>query len=87
MANNLLDQLQNTEVPPPPVEMRREVHERLNQWLLVGQVSELVLYGFGYAVLQFSEAILGLFNFTLTGNYQLRRGSQHDSQDDSDQNT
>ena len=70
------------DVPPAPVEMRREEHQRLNQWLLVSQIAELVLQGFGFAALQFGAAILGLFNFTLTGKYNLRRDNQDEAQDD-----
>ena len=75
MANNLLDQLGQSEVPPAPVEIRRDVHDRLNQWLLVAQIAELVVYGFGYAVMQFASAVLGLTNFTLSGAYHLLRNS------------
>ena len=82
MPNNLLDQLQHTEVPPAPVEVRREVHDRLNQWLLASQIAELVLYGFGHAVLQFGAAIFGLINFSLTGNYQLRHTTKPSEQED-----
>ena len=82
MATNLLDQLQDTEVPPPPVMIRREVHDRLNQWLLVAQIAELVVYGFGHAAAQFGATVLGLMNFTLTGEYSLKRDNEEDKLDD-----
>lgn len=73
MANNLLDQLGQSEVPPAPVEIRRDVHDRLNQWLLVAQTTELVIYAFGFAAAQFASAVLGLINFSVSGDYQLPR--------------
>ena len=79
MQNNLLEQLGRSEVPPPPQEIRRDVHDRLNQWLLAGQIAELVLYAFGYAALQFGNAIVALLNFSLTGKYQLRRSEDQDT--------
>ena len=82
MVNNLLDQLQQSEVPPAPEEIRRDVHQRLNQWLLVAQTAELVLLGFGYAVLQFASAVLGLTNFTLAGKYELDKSPSDESEQD-----
>ena len=58
--------------------MRRDVHDRLNQWLLAGQIADLVLHGFGYAALQFASAVIGLMNFSLTGEYKLRRNNDED---------
>ena len=80
MPNNLLDQLQQSEVPPAPEEIRRAVHARLNQWLLIAQTAELVFSAFGYAALQFTSAVLGLTNFTLSGKYELPRSDQQDNE-------
>lgn len=69
MTNNLLDQLHETEVPPPPSEMTRDVHKRLNQWLAFAQTADLVLRAFGCAAAYFAEAVLGMINYSLTGKY------------------
>jgi len=80
MADNLLDQLHAREVPPPPPQMQRQVHRRLNQWLLAAQTAELVLHAFGYAAVQFGGAVLGLIQYTLTGDYRFPR--QKDDRDE-----
>ena len=78
MANNLLDQLNEGEVPPPPEQLRQDVHQRVNQWLLAAQTAELVLRAFSYAALQFAVAVMGLMNFTVVGKYELNREDEKD---------
>ncbi len=78
MANNLLDQLNESEVPPPPREMTRDVHERLNQWLVFAQTADLVLRAFGYAAAYFGEAVLGMISYSLTGKFPPRDEHRRD---------
>jgi hypothetical protein len=75
MANNLLDQLANVDVPPPPppAEFDRQLHERVNRTLLVVQLIDFAVRALPWAVLHFANALRGLVSFTLTGHYQLDR--------------
>jgi hypothetical protein len=69
MPQNLLEELTRAEVPPPPVNMQRQVHERLNHWLATGQLFELVVPAFAYAAYHFAAAIAGAAAFSLTGKF------------------
>lgn len=79
MATNLLDQLTQTEVPPPPADIDRQVHRRLNQWLLVAQTADLVVRAFGYAAVHLISAIIGAVQLTLTGSYQTHSNQDTDN--------
>ena len=76
MPGNLLEQLNQTEVPPPPREMERDVHRRVNQWLLFAQVADLVLRAFLHCAVNFMEAVLSAVEFSLTGKYSQRDGAK-----------
>jgi len=78
MAHNLLDQLHETDVPPPPSQISRGVHVRLNQWLLFAQVMDLVLRAFAYATGHFAAAVLGMVSYSLTGKFSARDGTDRD---------
>lgn len=68
MARNLLKDLAKMEIPPPPKDLNREVHQRLNSWLLVQQLADLAVKGMAYALGHFLRTLaLGLF-FSLTGH-------------------
>ena len=66
---NLLEELTRAEVPPPPVDMRRGVHERLNQWLTTGQLIEVVVHAFAYAAYHFAPAVVGAVVYSLSGKF------------------
>ena len=78
MPQNLLKELTRAEVPPPPLDMQRGVHERLNHWLATGQVLELVLHAFAYAAYHFAPAVVGLIVYSLTGKFPVTRDAQHE---------
>lgn len=67
MARNLLNDLAKLEVPPPPKDFNREVHRRLNGWLLVQQLADLAVRGMMYALFHFLRTIAAGVNFSLTG--------------------
>jgi hypothetical protein len=68
---DILEQLAEVPVPPPPPRpvFDRSLHERINNRLLVGQVVDLCIRGFGFALWHFACAALGAVRFTLTGKY------------------
>jgi hypothetical protein len=70
MAPDLLEQLAQTEVPPPPATFDTQLHDKVNRALLITQVVDLLLVGMPWAFLQFSRALLGFVSFTVTGRYE-----------------
>ena len=70
MASNLLDQLAELEVPPPPAHFDTQLHERVNRSLLISQLIDLVVGATPWALLHFGRALVGLVIFTLTGRYE-----------------
>jgi hypothetical protein len=72
MAVDLLEQLAELPVPPapPPQVFDREIHQRINSRLIVGQVLDLLLRGFGFGMLHFAKALVGLVRFSLTGKFE-----------------
>ena len=69
---NLLEQLADLEVPPPPpsAQFDRQLHERVNRSLFIWQMVDLVVSGLPWAMLHFSRALVGLIAFTVTGQYE-----------------
>jgi hypothetical protein len=68
---DLLEQLAEVPVPPPPPQpvFDRSLHERINNRLLLGQVLDLCIRGFGFGLWHFARATLGAVRYTLTGKY------------------
>ncbi len=78
MANDssLLDQLAETEVPIPPDDFEQQLHRRLNDWLLIVHVGDMVAGAFPYAVKHFARAVAGLVSMTLTGKYPTSKNEE-----------
>ncbi len=70
MANDFLDQLSDLEVPPPPAEFGKQLHDRVNHWLVIAHLVELACGAFPLAVMELGRALCGLVRFTLTGKYE-----------------
>jgi hypothetical protein len=70
MATNLFDQLAELEVPPPPAQFDKQLHERVNQSLVVSHLVDLAFKGLPWALLHFARAFVGFIAFTLTGRYE-----------------
>jgi hypothetical protein len=69
---NLLDQLADLEVPPPPAQFDRQLHERVNRSLLTSQLVDLAASGLPWAFLHFARACVGFIAFTLSGRYDTK---------------
>ena len=73
---NLLEKLAAWEVPPPPVQFDRQLHERVNRSLVVSQFVDLIVRGFPWALLHFARAFFGLVVFSVTGRYETKSKDQ-----------
>ena len=76
MNHDFLEQLAQFDVPEPPVEFDRQLHGRMNQWLLVQQVIDLALRGVPWAILHFARALVGLGAFSITGRFPEERAQE-----------
>ena len=72
MSHDLLEQLAETVVPPPPADFDRSVHQRLNRTLVVGQLVEFVCVALPFAVAEFVRAIGAAALYTSSGRYPAR---------------
>ena len=76
MATDLLEQLAKAEIPPVPETLDRQVHQRLNDTLLVLHVLDFMVRAVPYALLHFSRAVVGLVGYSLTSKFELPRDSR-----------
>ncbi|HTQ40842.1 MAG TPA: hypothetical protein VMJ32_17620 [Pirellulales bacterium] len=69
MPTDLLEQLAELPVPPaPPTKaFDRAIHRRINSRLIVGQICDFLFRGFGFAIVHFVKAALGVVQLTVTG--------------------
>ncbi len=72
MATDLFQRLAERPVPAPPAGFNRSLHQRLNKRLLAGQLLDLAVHGFGFAIWHLARAGMGLLILTLTGKFELR---------------
>lgn len=70
--SNLLEQLADLEVPPPPAHFDAQLHERVNRSLLTWQLVDLCVSAVPYALLHFTRALVGLIALTLSGRYEAK---------------
>ena len=74
MASDLLEQLAQLEVPPPPAELNQQVHQRVNRSLLVLHLLDLGLRAMPWAMWHLSRALVaGVFR-TVLGRWPDRPG-------------
>jgi len=69
---DLLERLADRPVPPAPAAPRfnAQVHQRLNKRLLAGQLADLAVRGFGFAIWHLAHAAGGLLKLTLSGEFE-----------------
>jgi hypothetical protein len=66
---DLFEQLAQSEVPPPPVEFDRQLHERVNRSLLAMHVADLLIGAMPWAILQLLSALGGFLRLTISGSF------------------
>lgn len=64
---SLLEQLAQSEVPPPPAELDQRVHQKLNKSLVLLWILEFGLRGTLYALVHFVHAVVHFVIFSMTG--------------------
>ena len=67
---NLLEQLAELEVPPPPAKFDTQLHERVNRSLVREQLLDLFVRALPWAAMHFFRAVIGVVSYTLTGRYE-----------------
>jgi hypothetical protein len=80
---SFLDQLADNEVPAAPADFQQQLHGRLNDWLLIVQLGDLLVGAFPYAIRLFAHALGGLVRLTLTGEYPPRERERDTGTEDS----
>lgn len=70
MTPDLLEQLADVEVPPPPAAFDAQLHDKLNRALVITQFVDLLVNALPWALVQFAGALVGLAAFTVTGRYE-----------------
>ena len=78
MATDLLDQLADRDVPPPPEVLDRAVHDEINRTLLWQQAAELCLKATPWVLGHFVQAAVGVIRYTLTGRHTPRKRGDRD---------
>jgi hypothetical protein len=68
------------EVPPPPAEFDRQLHQRVNRALVLRHFLDLTFNGIPWAMLHFLRAVVALAGVTLTGRLDTKpvNGRRHE---------
>lgn len=69
MMDDLFSQLANSPVPPPPRNLERDVHQRVNRWLLGSHLLEVVTRAAPFALGHLANGFLAVGRFTATGKF------------------
>ncbi len=64
---DILEQLAEVEVAPPPPEFDRQLHQRLNQSLTAQHLIDFVVGALPWALVHFARAVLGAIALTVSG--------------------
>jgi hypothetical protein len=75
MAHDVFEQLAESDVPPPPPQFNRQLHERVNRSLAMTQITDLALGAFPWALGQMLRALGGFVCLTVTGKFPTSRGN------------
>lgn len=69
MPSDLFQKLSQVAVPPPPAELDRAVHERVNRVLVTAHIFDFAVHAAPYAAWHLARAIGGLIALTFTGRF------------------
>jgi hypothetical protein len=69
MMPDLFEQLAQSDVPPPPPQFNRQLHDRVNRSLVASQLADLALGALPWAIGHMLRALGGFFCLTVTGKF------------------
>ena len=69
MANNVLDQLADAEIPEAPADFGDQFHDRLNGRMLLLQMLDLAVFALPYALFHFGRGLVGAVMFSLADKH------------------
>lgn len=78
MNQDLLERLRETEIPPVPADFDRDVHQRVNDALLLAHVAELGLRVLPYAFVHMAQALFGWISLTFSGRFPTDASTQQE---------
>jgi hypothetical protein len=79
---DFLEQLADMEVPEPPAQFDRQLHNRVNRVLLLQQLLEFALVFLPRSALHFARAVLALLVYSTIGRFPAEKPA--DSADSAD---
>jgi hypothetical protein len=69
MSNELLAQLAEVEVPPPPPQFDTELHTKLNRSLAMQQLFDFAFSAIPLAALELARAVIAMLTVTVSGKF------------------
>jgi hypothetical protein len=69
MTPDLIEQLAKSPVPSVPETLEPQIHQRVNDWLVLLHLGDLLLRGLPYAMWQFARAVAALIVFSVKGRF------------------
>jgi hypothetical protein len=69
MADDFLQRLSELKVATPPSGFDRQLHQRLNERLIIQHFLDLLVRGMPWALMHFGRAVLGLCVFSIRGRF------------------
>ncbi|MGD9647311.1 MAG: hypothetical protein AB7U73_16480 [Pirellulales bacterium] len=67
MSVELLDRLNEAEVPPVPANFESQLHDRVNNGLVTAHLADFVVRALPAAFIEFAKALSYLLAFSITG--------------------
>lgn len=69
MIDDPFAQLAEQPVPPPPSDLERHVHQRVNRWLLGSHLLEMAARAAPFAIGHLARGFVAAVSFTATGKF------------------
>jgi len=69
MSTDLLDQLADLDVPPPPAQFDAELHTKLNRSLAMQQMFDLVFSALPLVAVELARAVIAMLTVTVSGKF------------------
>jgi hypothetical protein len=70
MPLDLFERLSELDVPPPPANLDRAIHQRVNRSLMAQHLVDFALRAIPLAIFELARAVLAAMLFTLKGRFE-----------------